>query len=80
MYFLLSGHLSIADVKSPDVLKVVKPLIEKLQLDSAHRIRAEISEIFAFAIVLGIVEYDPAQAVAPPCVRSPHVKLPIEQQ
>jgi len=62
--FSVIGHLSIADVKSPDVLKVVKPLIEKLQLDSAHRIRAEISEIFAFAIVHGIVEYDPAQAVA----------------
>jgi hypothetical protein len=62
--FPLLGHLTIGAVKSPDVLRVVKPLIAKLQLDSAHRIRAEISEIFAFAIVHGIVEYDPAQAVA----------------
>ena len=45
--FPVIGHLAISDVKAPDVLKVVKPLIDKTQLDSAHRIRAEISEIFA---------------------------------
>jgi len=35
-----------------------------MKLDTAHRTRAEISEIFDYAIVHGFVEYDPAQAVA----------------
>ncbi len=62
--FPVIGNLAITKVKSPDVLNVVKPLIAKRQLDSAHRIRAELSEIFAYAIVHGLIEYDPAQPVA----------------
>ena len=61
--FPVIGHLTITKVKSPDVLTVVKPLIARKQLDTAHRIRAELSEIFAYAIVHGIIEYDPAQPV-----------------
>ncbi|NOR68489.1 MAG: tyrosine-type recombinase/integrase [Methylomarinum sp.] len=62
--FPVLGHLNITKVKSPDVLKVVKPLIARQKLDTAHRLRAELSEIFAYAIVHGIIEYDPAQPVA----------------
>ena len=62
--FPVIGHLTITKVKSPDVLNVVKPLIARKQLDTAHRIRAELSEIFAYAIVHGIIEYNPAQPVA----------------
>jgi len=62
--FPVLGHLNITKVKSPDVLNVVKPLIARLKLDTAHRLRAELSEIFAYAIVHGIIEYDPAQPVA----------------
>ena len=62
--FPVIGHLIITKVKSPDVLKVVKPLIARQKLDTAHRLRAELSEIFAYAIVHGIIEYDPAQPVA----------------
>ncbi len=62
--FPVIGLLSITKVKAPDVFNVVKPLIAKRQLDSAHRIRAELSEIFAFAIVHGLIDYDPAQPVA----------------
>ncbi len=62
--FPIIGHMIITKVKSPDVLSVVKPLIAKQQLDTTHRVRAELSEIFCFAIVHGIIEYDPAQPVA----------------
>lgn len=62
--FPVLGHLAIGEIKSPDIFNVVKPLVAQLKTDTAHRLRAEISEIFAFAIVYGIVEYDPAQAVA----------------
>jgi len=62
--FPIIGRILIADVSSPDVFNVVRPLIRQKKLDSAHRIRAEISEIFAFAIAHGFVTYDPAQPVA----------------
>jgi len=58
------GHIAISEVRSPDIFTIVKPLIEQMKLDTAHRTRAEISEIFDYAIVHGFVEYDPAQAVA----------------
>ncbi len=76
--FPIIGHLAIGDVKSPDVFNVVRPLIEKLKLDSAHRIRAEISEIYAYAIAHGYTEYDPAQAIAkqtPPQKAKPRAAL-----
>jgi integrase len=62
--FPVIGHIAIDEVKSPDVFNIVKPLIEQMKLDTAHRTRAEISEIFDYAIVHGLIEYDPAQAVA----------------
>ena len=62
--FPVIGHIAIGGLKSPDVFNVVRPLIQKLKIDSAHRIRAEISEIYAYAIAHGYTEYDPSQAVA----------------
>jgi hypothetical protein len=38
-------------------------LIEKSQLETAHRLHSEISAIFAYAIVHGFTDYDPAQPV-----------------
>nr|WP_305910160.1 site-specific integrase [Methylomarinum sp. Ch1-1]MDP4519906.1 site-specific integrase [Methylomarinum sp. Ch1-1] len=62
--FPVIGQTPVKDVKSPDVFNVVRPLVEKHKIDSAHRIRAEISEIYAYAIAHGLTGYDPAQAVA----------------
>ena len=57
------GDLSISVIKSSDVLAILKPLIDKKQLETAHRLRGEISSIFSFAIVHDFADYDPAQAV-----------------
>ncbi|MEY4211469.1 MAG: hypothetical protein RLZ92_1850 [Pseudomonadota bacterium] len=59
--FPLLGDQPINTIKSPDVLAVLKPLIDKQQLETAHRLHAEISSIFAYAIVHNLTEYDPAQ-------------------
>ncbi|MBD9360774.1 tyrosine-type recombinase/integrase [Methylomonas fluvii] len=58
------GDKPIKEIKSADVLAVLKPLIQKQQLETAHRLHAEISSIFAYAIVHNLTEYDPAQPVA----------------
>jgi integrase len=58
------GDMAINQIKSPDILAILKPLIDKKQLETAHRLRGEISCIFAYAIVHNFTDYDPAQPVA----------------
>lgn len=58
------GDKPIKEIKSSDVLAVLKPLIDKQQLETAHRLHAEISSIFAYAIVHNFTDYDPSQPVA----------------
>lgn len=58
------GDKPIKEIKSADILATLKPLIEKQQLETAHRLHAEISSAFAYAIVHNYTDYDPAQPVA----------------
>ena len=58
------GNKQITDIKSSDIFEVIKPLIERNQLETAHRLHGEISSIFAYAIVHNYTNYDPAQPVA----------------
>ncbi|MDP1969678.1 MAG: tyrosine-type recombinase/integrase, partial [Methylobacter sp.] len=62
--FPLIGDMAINQIKSSDVLAVIKPVIDKKQLETAHRLHSEISAIFAYAIVHNFTDYDPAQPVA----------------
>ncbi|MGZ5016682.1 MAG: tyrosine-type recombinase/integrase [Methylobacter sp.] len=62
--FPVIGDNEINSITSPDVYKVIKPLIDAKGLETAHRTHAEISSVFAYAIAHGITAYDPAQAVA----------------
>jgi integrase len=62
--FPLIGHMGSNEVKSPHIYEIIKPLIESGKLETAHRIRSEISAAFAYAIAHGFTDYDPAQAVA----------------
>jgi len=61
--FPVLGDMAIKEIKSSDVLTALKPLIDKLQLETAHRLHSEISAIFAYAIVHNFTDYDPAQPV-----------------
>ncbi len=61
--FPVLGDMAIKEIKSADVLKTLKPLIDKSQLETAHRLHSEISAIFAYAIVHNFTDYDPAQPV-----------------
>lgn len=60
------GQTPIDAVKSPDVFAIIKPLISGAdkQLETAHRVRAAISAVFAYAIAHGLTDYDPAQPIA----------------
>jgi len=61
--FPILGDLAINQIKSSDVLASLKPMIDKSQLETAHRLHGEISSVFAYAIVHNFTDYDPAQAV-----------------
>ena len=62
--FPILGNLPIKEIKSAEVMAALKAIIEKGQLETAHRLHSEISAIFAYAIVHGLTDYDPAQPVA----------------
>jgi integrase len=62
--FPVLGHMPIKEIKSSDVLAAIKPLINKMQLETAHRLHSEISSVFAYAIVHDCAAYDPSQPVA----------------
>ncbi len=62
--FPFIGSKPINEIKSPDIHALIKPLISKNQLETAHRVNSEISAAYAYAIAHGHTDYDPAQAVA----------------
>ena len=62
--FPVLGDKPINQIKSSDILAALKPLIDKNQLETAHRLHGEISSIFAYAIVHNHTDYDPTQPVA----------------
>lgn len=62
--FPLIGNMAVQEIKSPHIYDVVRPLIAKNYLETAHRVHSEISSAFAYAIAHGFTDYDPAQAVA----------------
>jgi integrase len=62
--FPVLGDMPIKDIRSSDVLAALKPLIDKMHLETAHRLHAEIGSVFAYAIVHDFTDYDPSQPVA----------------
>ena len=56
--------MAISDIKSPDIYNILKPIIAKKGLETAHRVHSEINAAFSYAIAHGFTDYDPAQAVA----------------
>ncbi len=56
------GDQPINEIKSPAIFSIVKALF--IKLETAHRVRAEISALYSYAIAHGLADYDPAQAVA----------------
>ena len=67
------GGMPLKEIKSSNVWDVVKPLIDKKQIETAHRVFSEIVSIFNHAIVEEITDYNPALPVASR-VPAPEVK------
>ena len=57
------GHLKLTDIKSPAVLKLCRQIEMKEFLETSHRVRAVIGQVFRFAIASGWTKYDPTSAL-----------------
>lgn len=67
------GVMPLKEIKSSNVWDVIKPLIDKNQIETAHRVFAEIVAIFNHAIIEEVTDYNPALPVAAR-VPAPEVK------
>ena len=54
------GGRPVAEVEAPELLAVLQKLVRAGKLDSAERIRSELSAAFRYAIAAGIAKRDPA--------------------
>jgi integrase len=63
--FPVIGDVIINELKSSEIMALLKPLIDKRQLETAHRLHNEISSVFDWAIVQDHIncEYNPSQPV-----------------
>ncbi len=57
------GNISIKDIRTSDVLYVVKKIEDRGALDVAKRVKQRISSIFRYAIQTGYAEFNPVDAL-----------------
>ena len=58
------GNLKLSNIKSPVILKLCRQIENKEFIETSHRVRAVIGQVFRFAIASGWCENDPTQALA----------------
>ena len=54
------GPMPITEIKAPDILSVLKRIQSRNAIETAHRARETIGQIFRYAIASGRAEYNPA--------------------
>ena len=57
------GSLKLTDIKSPVILKLCRQIENKEFIETSHRVRALIGQVFRFSIASGWCENDPTQAL-----------------
>jgi len=74
------GTRPIAEIKAPEVLSVLKRQQNRGVLETAHRTRQAIGQVFRYAIRTGRAENDPTQSLrgALPAVECRHMAAPTD--
>ena len=69
------GNLKLTDIKAPVILNLCRKIENKEFIETSHRVRALIGQVFRFAIASGWCENDPTQALtgALTPVRAKHI-------
>lgn len=59
------GRMPIADIRPADVLGMIKKIEARGAIDSAHRVRGYVSQVFDMALVPGLVTMNPTSGLLP---------------
>jgi integrase len=76
------GSRPVAEITPPDLLEVLRRVEARGALDTAHRIRFDVSQIYLYAIATGQALYDPAAGLrrAMPPVKNGHHAAPMDPE
>ena len=79
------GNIPIGSITVPMVLRALRAVEERAAIDTAHRLRQHMSDIFLYAIGAGLTDSDPAHVVKPALLpmtkgRRPAVRLAARQR
>ena len=58
------GDLPVTDITPPVVLDALRAIEERRAIETAHRVRQRVSDVFVYAIAIGRASTDPAAIVA----------------
>lgn len=72
--FPVIGKLPLAAIDAPRVLRLLGAVESRGAIETAHRLRQRISEIFAYAIAAGLASQDPAASLGKALRKKPRAK------
>jgi integrase len=59
--FPFLGDRPVAELQPPDILKVCRKVESRGAIESAHRIKTVISQVFRYGVAIGLVQSDPCR-------------------
>lgn len=68
------GDLPVTSIESPKVLEVLNAVEQRGAIETAHRLRQRISDIFVYAIATGIAKADPAASLGKALRKKPRAQ------
>ena len=68
------GAQAVADIRAPDVFEVLKVVVDRGAVETAHRICQRTSAIFVYAIAMGMAEINPAASLVIALPKKPKAK------
>jgi integrase len=68
------GELPIATIESPKLLAVLNEVEQRGAIETAHRLRQRLSDIFVYAIATGVAKADPAASLGKALRKKPRAK------
>jgi integrase len=68
------GDLPMTAIESPKVLELLNAVVQRGAIETAHRIRQRISDIFVYGIATGIAKADPAASLGKALPKKPRSK------
>ena len=72
--FPVIGDLPLAAIESPKLLEMLNAIEQRGAIETAHRLRQRVSDIFVYAIAAGLAKADPAASLGKALRKKPRAK------